>query len=170
MLLAVASFCAILRRSTHLLPRLYISVTDYVKSLMLFEVLYPPRGVATLPEDIIPQTTQFWTSNIIEALIHIHNQGVAYRDLKPENLLVNEQVSVEAAMHLVLTTQLSPPQLPTPPPPLWSASGPHKGYIILIDLGLAKRVPYKKQTDEGEVMHDMTYTLCGTFEYVETPR
>ena len=63
-------------------------MTDYVKSLMLFEVLYPPRGVATLPDEIIPQTTQFWTSNIVEALIHIHNQGVAYRDLKPENVLL----------------------------------------------------------------------------------
>ena len=39
-----------------------------------------------------------------------------------------------------------------------------QGYIIVIDLGLAKRVPYTKQTDAGEVVHDMTYTLCGTFE------
>ena len=85
--------CAVLCWPTQPLPHLHTSVTDYVKSLMLFEVLYPPRGVATLPDEIIPQTTQFWTSNIVEALIHIHNQGVAYRDLKPENLLVNEQVS-----------------------------------------------------------------------------
>ena len=55
-------------------------------------MLYPPRGVATLADDMVATTTQFWTSNIVEALIHIHNQGVAYRDLKPENLLVNEQV------------------------------------------------------------------------------
>jgi len=107
-------------------------VTDYVKSVTLFEILYPAEEAFAIPEELMPLATRFWAANITEAIVHVHNQGVAYRDLKPENLLVNEQ-----------------------------------GYIILIDLGFAKKLPYTEVDQDGfEIHHDMTYTLCGTFEYL----
>ena len=102
-------------------------VTDYIKSCTLFELLYPKQTKDEIEGNTIKLAARFWAGNIIEAIVHIHNQGVAYRDLKPENILVDSQ-----------------------------------GYITLIDLGLAKSLPY---TEEG-VTHDLTYTLCGTFEYL----
>jgi len=107
-------------------------VTDYVKSVTLFEILYPADESNEIPPEQKKLASRFWAANITEAIVHVHNQGVAYRDLKPENLLVNEQ-----------------------------------GYIILIDLGFAKKLPYTEVDQDGfEVTHDMTYTLCGTFEYL----
>lgn len=41
------------------------------------------------------------------------------------------------------------------------------GYLILIDLGFAKSLPYKVTKKDGtEVTEDRTYTLCGTIEYL----
>lgn len=74
---------------------------------------------------------QFWAANTAEALAHLHSKGIAYRDLKPENLLVGED-----------------------------------GYITLIDLGFAKKIPFTEVVDNEEVHHDLSYTLCGTFEYL----
>lgn len=74
---------------------------------------------------------KFWSANVIDAIAHMHGQGVAYRDMKPENLLVDEQ-----------------------------------GYVILIDLGFAKKIPYSEVVNGQSVQHDLSYTLCGTFEYL----
>lgn len=38
------------------------------------------------------------------------------------------------------------------------------GYLVLIDMGFAKRVPY--YDDEEQREHDVTYTMCGTPEYM----
>ena len=34
---------------------------------------------------------RFYAANVVSALIYMHSRGVAYRDLKPENLLVNKK-------------------------------------------------------------------------------
>merc|ERR1740138_265880 len=63
--------------------------------------------------------SKFFAAQVVKAFEHMHNANVAYRDLKPENLVLDE-----------------------------------KGYLKVVDLGLAKIV-------EGK-----TWTLCGTPDYL----
>jgi serine/threonine protein kinase len=63
-----------------------------------------------------------WAAEIIVALEHLHQLGIVYRDLKPENLLVD-----------------------------------HEGHVKITDFGLSK------WQESGS---DLTYTSCGTPEYV----
>jgi serine/threonine protein kinase len=40
------------------------------------------------------------------------------------------------------------------------------GYLAVIDMGFAKEVPYYDKGAADGVLHEMTYTLCGTPEYI----
>eukprot|EP00602_Paraphysomonas_sp_CaronLab_P001917 CAMPEP_0185020478 /NCGR_PEP_ID=MMETSP1103-20130426/3082_1 /TAXON_ID=36769 /ORGANISM="Paraphysomonas bandaiensis, Strain Caron Lab Isolate" /LENGTH=729 /DNA_ID=CAMNT_0027551401 /DNA_START=116 /DNA_END=2305 /DNA_ORIENTATION=+ len=83
---------------------------------------------AGLPMDMI----KFYTTCIVLALHHIHQRNISFRDLKPENVMIDS-----------------------------------KGYLRLIDFGLAKRIPYEKVDCMGEKrLLYKTFTLCGTPEYL----
>ena len=43
------------------------------------------------------ETAQFYAANVILALQHLHSQGIVYRDLKPENLLIDQQGYIKVA-------------------------------------------------------------------------
>ena len=93
----------------------------------LFSVIHPLAGGDTLP---IQQAT-FYAANVFLALEHLHQAGLIYRDMKPENVLVGSD-----------------------------------GYLCIIDMGFAKFVPYDIETDGEAVRHHITYTMCGTPEYM----
>lgn len=110
----------------------YISMlTEPVIGGELWSVLYEGRsGCGT--EGLPPDHCQFYTAVVSEALLHMHSKGIAYRDLKPENLVIDA-----------------------------------KGYLRLIDMGFAKRIPFVVTGDDGEVqVFPRSHTMCGTPEYL----
>lgn len=56
-------------------------LTEYIEGLELFDAL---RVIGLVPL----QLAQFYTASIILAIESLHNKGIVYRDLKPENVMV----------------------------------------------------------------------------------
>lgn len=56
-------------------------LTEFIDGLELFDALRV-MGLVSL------QLAQFYTANIILALEIMHSKGIVYRDLKPENVMV----------------------------------------------------------------------------------
>ena len=69
--------------------RLYLLI-EYVPGGELFSYL---RGEGRLPD----ATAKFYAAEIVLAFAHLHLTNIAYRDLKPENLLIT------ASGHLKIT-------------------------------------------------------------------
>ncbi|PAN06906.1 hypothetical protein PAHAL_1G296600 [Panicum hallii] len=71
------------------------------------------RAETTFPESVI----RFYAAELVLALEHLHGLGVAYRDLKPENVLIQDSGHI-MLVDFDLSTTLPPP----PPPPLPNAT------------------------------------------------
>lgn len=80
----------------------------------LYSVLH-----STTSDGIDENSAVFYASGILEGLSHMHQNNILYRDIKPENVLIDKD-----------------------------------GYPVIIDFGFAK------------VVHEKTYTLCGTPLYL----
>lgn len=65
--------------------RLYM-LLEFVQGGELFTVLHTPRG------DGVPDASaKFYGAGILLALTHLHQRDIAYRDMKPENCLIDSQ-------------------------------------------------------------------------------
>jgi serine/threonine protein kinase len=88
---------------------------DFIQGGELFSVIHEELDTPGLPEDQV----RFYSLCLADALAYMHRSKIVYRDLKPENVMIDST-----------------------------------GYPMLIDFGFAK------------VVHDKTYTLCGTPGYL----
>ena len=57
------------------------------------ELFYHLDKEGSFPED----TARFYAANVLLAMSHLHSLGIVYRDLKPENLLIDADGYVKMA-------------------------------------------------------------------------
>eukprot|EP01079_Euglenida_sp_SAG-EU17-18_P006157 gene6157-1100_t len=124
--------------------KLYV-VLEYVSGGEVFSHL---RRVGKFPNRV----ARFYTAQIVLLFEHLHRNGVMYRDLKPENLLLGEGYGCPCSYAAATSFTY-----------YFAADG----HVKLTDFGFAKRVsrsPQQSGAPPGPVLP--TYTLCGTPEYL----
>ncbi len=65
-------------------------LSEYIAGCDLWALIHGDAAKTGEAYGLPPNFVKFYSANIIEALGHIHGQGIAYRDLKPENVMVDD--------------------------------------------------------------------------------
>ena len=125
-------------------------VTECIEGPDLWSVMYEPEDAGygggylrDAPDDDL----RHYCATIAEMLVHLHGRGIAYRDLKPENLMVAQ------SGYLKLVDFGFAKRLPY--------------YTTATDDG-RKALSHEDASDgDGDRnAHFKTYTICGTAEYI----
>ncbi|CAM9132557.1 unnamed protein product, partial [Scytosiphon promiscuus] len=118
--------------------RLYTTFQDTNRVYFLTELLTGGELWSVIYESssgygsgLPPEQVTFYSAVVVDAIAYMHKKGIAYRDLKPENLIVD-----------------------------------NAGYLRIIDMGFAKRIPFFVTVGGETQMHPRSHTMCGTPDYL----
>lgn len=89
---------------TYQTPEDIVMVTEVLSGGDMWRVIYetpqysqpPAANSAVKAKDSVPSglplsLTRFYTASLVLALAHVHEKGAAYRDIKPENIMLDEK-------------------------------------------------------------------------------
>ncbi|GJN21500.1 hypothetical protein PR202_gb08981 [Eleusine coracana subsp. coracana] len=102
------------------------------------------------PDSVI----RFYAAELVLALEHLHGLGVVYRDLKPENVLIQGSGHI-MLVDFDLSTTLPPP--PPPPPPDAATSSPTSPSSRHLIINHSKK---KKKKKKKKKMASMISSCC----------
>lgn len=129
-------------------------VTECVEGPDLWSLMYEPDEVgydAGVVRDAPDDVLRFYCATIAEMLVHLHGRGIAYRDLKPENLMIGQNgflklVDFGFAKRLPYYTEASE----------------------MSERTLSHENSASENASDGDDLHAhfKTYTMCGTAEYI----
>jgi len=97
---------------------------------------------------------RFYIGSIVLALEYLHAHAIVYRDLKPENVFIDQQGFVNLGDFGFAKARPSRSRPPHPPPPYSGAraraerprrEGVQQGFVKLGDFGFAKARPARRR-------------------------
>ena len=106
-----------------------------------------------IPSPLVPTSephARFYAAQIVLTFEYLHSLDLIYRDLKPENLLIDQQGYIQ----VTAGWGRGEPQVAGPRPSFPPCRPAPRLYPQVTDFGFAKRVKGR------------TWTLCGTPEYL----
>lgn len=136
-------------------------VLEYVRGMDLFDVI---RKMSVVTED----DSRFYTACLIIILQHLHERDIIYRDLKPENVVVDEDgylKLIDFGTAKIVTkrtyTIVGTPHYMAPEVILRKGYGVSADYwslgIVLYEL-LFERVPFADEEDDPMIIYEIILT------------
>ncbi|XP_055810510.1 protein phosphatase 2C and cyclic nucleotide-binding/kinase domain-containing protein isoform X2 [Solanum dulcamara] len=128
-------------------PQVLCTCADEIHAGIVLDTCLACSVVAILHNPLDEESARFCAASVVIALEDLHNNGILYRGVSPDVLMLDQTGHIQVQTHILETHQLRTPISKLGGAPLY------RSLVLLVEFRFAKKI--------SSELDERTFTICG---------